>query len=128
VHSLPSGALRGALASVLSVVCLRGLPHDPLGLSLVVRCNPASCSLRAIASPSPGGLVSSPASPTVLYLYIITIIIINLTLIKPEAMQVSYLGLKLRKTLLRTFVQSRMKNLKLLVSSLVFCLLAVCNY
>ena len=63
MHSLPSGAPRGALAPVLSVVCLQGLPRDPLGLSLVVRYDPTSCSLRAIAFPSPGELVYSPASP-----------------------------------------------------------------
>jgi hypothetical protein len=57
---------RGALVSVLSVVCLQGLPLDPLGLSLVVRYDPTSCSLRAIASPSPGGLAFSLASPTVI--------------------------------------------------------------
>ena len=64
MHSLPSRAPRGALVSVLLVVYLRGLPYDPLGLSLVVRYDPTSCSLRAIASPSPGELVYSPASPT----------------------------------------------------------------
>jgi hypothetical protein len=64
MRSLPSGAPRGALASIWSVVCLRGLPRDPLGLSLVVRYDPASYSLHATAFPSPGGLVSSPASPT----------------------------------------------------------------
>ena len=64
MHSLPSRAPRGALVSILSVVCLRGLPYNPLGLSLVVRYDLASYSLCAIAFPSPRELVYSPASPT----------------------------------------------------------------
>jgi hypothetical protein len=64
VHSLPSRAPCGALVSILLVVCLQGLPYNPLGLSLVVRYNPTSYSLCAIASPSPRELVYSPASPT----------------------------------------------------------------
>jgi hypothetical protein len=58
--------------------------------------------------------ITGPLYLTIVFKYIIIIIIINLTLIKPEAMQVSYLSLKLRKTLLYTFVQSKTKNLKLL--------------
>jgi hypothetical protein len=63
VHSLPPGALRGALAFVSLVVCLQGLPHDPLDPSLVVQRGLASYSLRATASHSPGELVSFPSSP-----------------------------------------------------------------
>jgi len=62
VHSLPSRAPCGALACFSLVVCLQGLPRDPLGLSLVVRYDLASCSLHAAVFPSPGGLVSFPAS------------------------------------------------------------------
>ena len=63
VHSLPSRAPCRALAYFLLVVCLQGLPYNPLGLSLVVQYNLASCSLYATVFPSPRGLVSFPASP-----------------------------------------------------------------
>ena len=63
MRSQPSGSPRGALAFVLLVVCLQGLPYDPLGLSLVVRRDLASYSLCAAASPSPRGPISFPASP-----------------------------------------------------------------
>jgi hypothetical protein len=66
VRSLPYGAPHGALVSVLLVMCLQGLLHDPLGLSLVVRYDPASYSPRAIAFPSPGGLAFSLTGPTIL--------------------------------------------------------------
>jgi hypothetical protein len=64
VHSLPSRALCGALASVLLVVCFQELYYNPLGLSLVIQYDLASCSLHAIAVPSPRGLVSFPFSLT----------------------------------------------------------------
>ena len=63
MYSLPSRAPYRALVSILLVVCLWGLPYDPLGLSLVVRYNPTSYSLYAIASLSPRELVYSLASP-----------------------------------------------------------------
>jgi hypothetical protein len=66
VRSLLYRVPRGVLVSVLLVVRLQGLPYSPLGLSLVVRYNPASYSLRALAFPSPRGLASPLASPTVL--------------------------------------------------------------
>jgi hypothetical protein len=64
VHSLPSKALCGSLASVLLVVCFQGLYYNPLGLSLVVQYNLASCSLYATTVPSPRELVSFPFSLT----------------------------------------------------------------
>jgi hypothetical protein len=64
VYSLPSGAPCRALAFVSLVVCLQGLFYDPLGLSLAVQYNLASCSLYAAAVPSPRGLVSFLSSPT----------------------------------------------------------------
>ena len=66
MHSLPSEAPRGAQVSVLLVVCLRGLPNHSLGLSLVIRYDLASYSLRATAFPSPRGLISSLAYPIIL--------------------------------------------------------------
>ena len=64
MYSLPSRAPCGALVSILLVVCLWGLPYDPLGLSLVIQFDPTSYSLYAIAFPSPRELVYSPTSPT----------------------------------------------------------------
>lgn len=65
MHSLPFGVLRGVEALVLSVVCFRELSVGPLDLSLVVRYDPTSCFLHATAFPSPVGLVSFLANPTV---------------------------------------------------------------
>ena len=65
MHSLPSGAPRGAQVFVLLVVCLQGLPSDSLGLSLVVQYDLASYSLRATTFPNPRGLVSSLTCPIV---------------------------------------------------------------